>query len=132
MSSQAIQEQMLVPRPFLIRIIADLSRAGLVMTFPGPNGGLELARPAGEINLRQIWEAIEGPLAISDCLAAPQDCALSSGCPVRCRWERLQNLMLAELESITMEELAAGALRIEAVKKSGKLQSRALVGAEVY
>jgi Rrf2 family protein len=118
MSSQVIQEQMLVPRPFLIRIIADLSRAGLVMTFPGPNGGLELSRPAGEINLRQIWEAIEGPMVISDCLVAPRDCALSSGCPVRCRWERLQKLILAELESTSMEELAADALRIETNKKS--------------
>jgi Rrf2 family protein len=132
LSSQAIQEQMLVPRPFLIRIIADLSRAGLLMTFPGPNGGLELARPAKEINLRQIWEAIEGPLVISDCLVAPRDCALSSGCPVRCRWERLQKLMLAELESITMQELAEDALRIEAIKESGKLKRRVLVGAEVY
>jgi hypothetical protein len=40
--------------------------------------------------------------------------------------------MLAELESITMQELAEDALRIEAIKESGKLKRRVLVGAEVY
>lgn len=110
--AREIQEQMLVPRPYLNRIIADLSRAGLVQTYPGPNGGLELACPAEEVNLRQVWEAIEGELVLSNCLVAPEDCKLSAACPVRCRWSRLQNLLLQELQSITMEDLAADAARL--------------------
>ena len=82
----AIQDEMLIPRAFLQRIIADLSRAELVRTFPGPSGGLELARPSGEINLRHIWEAVEGPLLVSDCLESPGVCPLDSGCPVHFRW----------------------------------------------
>ena len=46
LSAQEIHERMQIPRAFLNRIIADLSRAGLIQTYPGPNGGLELARPA--------------------------------------------------------------------------------------
>lgn len=109
LSAQEIQGQMLIPRPFLNRIIADLSRAALIQTFPGPNGGLELARPAEAINLRQVWEAIEGRFAISDCLVSPGGCPLSGNCPVRCRWGRLQSLMLQELERTTLSELAADA-----------------------
>jgi Rrf2 family transcriptional regulator, nitric oxide-sensitive transcriptional repressor len=106
LSTQVIQEEMQIPRPFLQRIIADLSKVGLLETFPGPSGGLQLARPAAEINLRHIWEAIEGPLEISACLNAPDDCPFGFTCPVRCRWGRLQNLMLRELESTTFSELA--------------------------
>ncbi len=105
-STLTIQEEMLVPRPFLQRIGADLSKAGLVRTFPGPNGGLELARPAGSVNLRHVWEAIEGPLLVSDCLKAPQECPLDSGCPVRPRWGRLQSLIVQELEMVGLEQLA--------------------------
>jgi len=104
--TQAIQDEMLVPRAFLQRIIADLSKAGLVRTFPGPSGGLELARPAETVNLRHIWEAAEGPLLISDCLKAPGECPLDSACPVRSRWARLQNLAVQELEATTLDQLA--------------------------
>lgn len=108
-STHIIQEQMLVPRPFLQRIVADLSRAGLVQTYPGPCGGLELARPAESINLRHVWEAIEGPLLVSECLKGPNECPLDSGCPVRSRWGRLQSLIVMELEAVELAQLAGEA-----------------------
>ena len=105
-SIQEIQTEMIIPGAFLRRIVADLSAAGLVHTFPGPNGGLELSRPAWTINLRHIWESIEGPLLVSDCLKAPGVCALDEGCPVHSRWEHLQTLIMSELNSTTLEQLA--------------------------
>lgn len=112
-----IQEEMLIPRAFLQRIIADLSRAGLVRTFPGPSGGLELAHPAEQINLRHIWEALEGPLLISDCLEAPGACPLDSGCPVHFRWRRLQSLLARELESASLDQLAVEATQLDAARQ---------------
>lgn len=106
LSTQTVQEEMLIPRAFLQRIIADLSRAELLQTFAGSGGGLELARPAEAINLRHIWEAIEGPLLISDCLEVAGECPLDAGCPVRFRWSRLQSLMLHELEATDLRQLA--------------------------
>ena len=107
--TRTIQDEMLIPRSFLQRIIADLSRAGLLATYPGPNGGLQLSRPAEQINLRHIWEAIEGELLVSDCLKAPGECPLDSGCPVRSRWGRLQSIIVHELERTNLAELAAEA-----------------------
>lgn len=118
-STGMIQEEMLVPRPFLQRIIADLSKARLVSTFTGPNGGLQLARPANEITLLHIWEAIEGPLVISDCLEAPYDCPLNPACPVNSRWRRLQDGMLRELESVRLDELAVDAVKLQGEAISG-------------
>lgn len=111
--TQVIQEEMLIPRPFLQRIVADLARARLVETFPGPAGGLQLARPAHEINLRQIWEALEGPLLISDCLESPGICPLDNGCPVHFRWRRIQSLLALELESATLAQLAVDAAKLQ-------------------
>jgi Rrf2 family protein len=109
LSTNTVQDEMLIPRSFLQRIIADLSRAGLLATYPGPNGGLQLSRPAEKITLRHIWEAIEGKLLISDCLKAPGECPLDCDCPVRSRWGRLQSLIVHELERTTLAELASEA-----------------------
>ncbi len=106
LSTRQIQEEMLVPHAFLQRIIADLSRRKLIHTYPGPSGGLQLARQASSISLRDIYEAIEGTLLISDCLEADGECPLDKSCPVRPRWDHLQDLIVKELESITLEQLA--------------------------
>jgi Rrf2 family protein len=126
LSTQAIQNEMLVPRPYLQRIVADLSRAGLIRTFPGTNGGLELARPPYAITLRHIWEAAEGILLISDCLRAPGVCPLGEGCSVQTRWGRLQAMMVRELESTTLEQLALEANELVALP-AGKEVEKALV-----
>lgn len=105
LATQRIQTEMLVPRAFLQRIIAELARAGLIRTFAGPRGGLELARPAVEITLLHIWEAMEGPLLISACLDHPAACPLDQGCPVHRRWRRIQNFLVQELGTTTLEQL---------------------------
>lgn len=106
LSTQIIQDEMRVPHAFLQRIIADLSKADLIQTYPGPNGGVQLARPAHKINLRHIWEAIEGPLLISECIEKPEDCPLNLGCPVRSHWTRLQCMIVRELDSVHLDQLA--------------------------
>lgn len=107
LSTSTIQDEMLIPRSFLQRIIADLSKAGLLATYPGPNGGLQLPHPAEQITLRHIWEAIEGELLVSDCLKAPGECPLDTGCPVRSRWGRLQSMIVRELDRTTLAEMAS-------------------------
>lgn len=122
LATQAIQDEMLVPRSFLQRIIAELSKAGLIVTFAGASGGLELRSPAEGINLRHIWEAIEGPLLISDCLKGAHECPLDESCPVRCRWARLQAMIALELERITLAQLAHDASLLPAPQgKEGPL-----------
>jgi Rrf2 family protein len=113
--TQEIQTEMLIPRAFLQRIIADLSKNELIRTFPGPNGGLELARPAESINLKHIWEAVEGPLLISDCLQTPGECPLDADCPVQRRWCRLQALLVHELEATSLQQLGLEANQVISV-----------------
>lgn len=107
LATQAIQDEMLIPRPFLHRIIAGLSKAGLIQTYPGPGGGVQLAREAKAISLLQIWEAIEGPLLISDCLGDCGVCPLDVRCPVRNHWGQLQGMIIHELKNIPLDQLVA-------------------------
>lgn len=118
--TRTIHEEMLIPRPILQRIIAELARCRLVLTFPGQGGGVQLARSAEEITLRHVWEVIEGPLQISECLQADVECPLERTCPVQSRWERLQFLLVKELEATTIAQLASEAVPKE---KQGEVLS---------
>ena len=121
-STSQIQQEMLIPPSLAQRIVADLARGGFVLTYPGRDGGLTLARPAKEINLRQIVEHFEGKVFISDCLVDAGECPFDNQCPVRFRWARLQSLMIRELEQITFEDLAQDSLSVQGLIPLGIAQ----------
>jgi Rrf2 family protein len=107
-----IQREMLIPRALSLRVVADLAKGGFIVTYPGREGGLKLARPASEINLRQVVTFFESNFTVSECLHGGGTCPFDNSCPVRCRWARLQALILQELESTTFDELAREAASV--------------------
>lgn len=112
LSSSEIQREMLIPQAMMPRIVAQLARAELINTFPGREGGLMLPRPAAQITLRDVVEAFEGPILLSECLQAKgeDDCPFRTNCPVSPKWGRVQVAMLREMAAITFESLAQEAL----------------------
>ena len=120
LSSAQIQQEMLIPKAFMSRIVAQLSKDGLLATFPGRDGGLMLPRPASKITLKDVVVAFEGPLLLSACLEVTNedDCPFQANCPVRPKWGRVQMAMLREMASITFEDLAKETLGIPMVMPS--------------
>ncbi len=111
LSSGEIQRQMLIPKAFLARIVAQLALVGLIRTFPGREGGLELSRPPNKISLWDVVQAFEGPIQLSECMEShgEDDCPFRAECPVRPKWMRAQIAMMRELASITFEDLTKDA-----------------------
>jgi Rrf2 family protein len=108
LSSAEIQQEMLIPKSFMGRIVAQLAQVGLVTTFAGRDGGLQLQRPASEITLKDVVEAFEGPMLLSECMQAKgeDDCPFHAKCPVRPKWGRVQVAILREMASISFADLA--------------------------
>jgi Rrf2 family protein len=108
LSTPAIQREMLIPVALMPRIVAELAKAELINTFPGRDGGMILARPASQITLRDVIEAFEGPVLLSQCLQVrgESDCPFQMSCPVRPKWGRVQVAMLREMAAISFEDLA--------------------------
>jgi Rrf2 family protein len=119
-SSADIQQEMLIPKSFMSRIVAQLSREGLINTFPGRDGGLSLPRPASQITLKDVVDVFEGPILLSECMQVKgeNDCPFQSNCPVRTKWGRVQVAMLREMASITFEDLVKESLGIPMVMPS--------------
>ena len=113
-SSAVLREEMLIPKALSHRIVADLAHGNFILTFPGRTGGLQLARPAAEINLLQVVRFFQGPIEVSDCLVNGEyNCPFDQTCPVHSRWSRLNALIQQELESQNLETLAIETLALE-------------------
>ena len=114
LASGTIQREMIIPKAFISRIVAKLANSGLVRTFAGRDGGLELPRPASEITLKDVVEAFEGPILLSECMQTKgeDDCPFRVNCPVRSKWGRVQVAMMREMASITFEDLVKESLGI--------------------
>lgn len=110
-----IQQEMLIPKALSLRVVAELAKGGFILTYPGREGGLKLARPAKEINLCQVVTHFENNFTVSECLHGGGTCPFDHSCPVRCRWARLQALILKELESTSFDELAREASSVAGV-----------------
>jgi len=105
-AAHAIAARQKIPRPFLAKIISQLCLAGLVTTFRGAGGGVALARPAAEITLLEVVEALEGPIRLNRCVIRPDDCPRNSYCPVHHVWSQAQADLVDRLGSTTLEILA--------------------------
>ncbi len=93
-----------IPRRLLARILANLSRAGLVESEQGRGGGSSLARPAAQINLREAVEAVEGPFGVTRCIMQNRACGTGAPCAMHEAWEAGQQAILQYLEGQTLDD----------------------------
>jgi Rrf2 family protein len=94
-----------IPITFLAKIVAQLSSTGLLRSMRGAHGGITLGRPADEISLLEIVEAIDGPLTLNPCVVDPTACALGEQCPVHAVWCQAQGELVQRLGRTTLDQL---------------------------
>ncbi len=95
-----------LPDPYLEQLLGAFRRAALVTTVRGAQGGYQLSRSPGAITLRQILEAMEGPLSFSDCVTEPDHiCPRGSQCPAKGVWEYLTDRINGLMDGITLKDM---------------------------
>jgi len=97
-----------LPLPMVSKILKLLAREGLLSSHRGVKGGYGLARHAEEISMAEIIAALEGPIALTQCISVEGDCAHEPLCPVRSNWQRINVAVRAALEGIALSEMARG------------------------
>ena len=95
-----------LPAPTVQKLVSKLTAAGLLRSIRGAHGGLQLARPAAAITLADIIEAVEGPIALTQCVEGP-DCAVDHACSVKPHWPIVNQTLRGALASIPLTQLAA-------------------------
>jgi FeS assembly SUF system regulator len=92
--------------PTVSKLLKQLHRQGLVMSTRGAAGGYVLARPAAEITAAQIVDALEGPVALTECAGVTSHCGIERICRVGQSWQRVNLAIRRSLQEITLLELA--------------------------
>jgi FeS assembly SUF system regulator len=106
MTAQALAERSAVPLPTVSKLCKELSRAGLVVSHRGRRGGYSLARGAEAISVAQIVEALEGPIALTECLdpgAGP--CGIEDSCMARASWDPVSRAIQGALERLPLSSI---------------------------
>lgn len=106
-SVRDISAEMQIPESFLAKILQRLMRAGIVLSVRGAGGGFKLARPAAEISVLSVMEAIDGQIVINRCAVDPGICSLSADCVIHPLWTILKGELERKFEKINFKDLAA-------------------------
>lgn len=102
-----LTEQAALPREFLAKIFRQLVEAGLLASAKGPGGGFTLARPAHEISLLQIIEAVDGGHQIDGCVVGLAKCNDDVPCPQHDLFKPIRQRLRAYLSTTTLADTAA-------------------------
>jgi FeS assembly SUF system regulator len=95
-----------VPEPTAGKILKALSRHGLLVSQRGINGGYTLARTPEEITITDIIAAVDGPIALTECLEADGGaCVLETSCPTRGNWRKINAAIKQALDGITLADM---------------------------
>lgn len=92
-------------QPTVSKLLKSLAHAGLVVSTRGVQGGYALARPADTISAAEIIDALEGPVAITECSSGTGGCNLESYCRVGSAWQRINLSIRKALEGVTLADL---------------------------
>ncbi len=95
-----------VPEPTVAKILKELAKSELVESFRGATGGYRLLRGGDAITVRQVIEAVEGPVSMVECLDAESACCASQKkCPLRGKWEPVNAAIVRALDGVTLADL---------------------------
>lgn len=134
-TAAAIAARTRIAAPTVSKVLKQLQRAGLVASTRGLHGGYQLARPPAEISAAAILDALEGPLALTDCSVGQGHCGIEGTCHVGHAWQRVNLAIRRSLHEVSLAQLAGleasgqrsrlPAFERELINMTGRMLSRA-------
>lgn len=107
MTAHELAARSRVPVPTVSKLAKELSKAGLVVSHRGRNGGYGLARAADQISVAEIVEALEGPIALTECAKPGRiDCEIEDTCVARATWDPVSRAIETALRGLPLSSIA--------------------------
>jgi Rrf2 family protein len=113
-----IEKSQDIPSFYLSKIMKDLVSGGLVQSHVGSKGGFTLAKAASAISIKEVYETVERPLVLMECLEKGTNyCSYCSVCSQKSIWEEAQNVLADFLAGVSIGNIAdRQGLRMRLVK----------------
>lgn len=106
LSAQALADAAWLELPTVSKVLKQLLKTGLVKSYRGPAGGYSLVSRASDISVADIIEAIEGPIAMTECSVEEGLCAQEAKCSLRGNWQRISMAVDEAMRSVSLAEMA--------------------------
>jgi Rrf2 family protein len=101
-----IRERQRIPPHFLSKILRKLVTAGYLVSVPGARGGFRLHVAAASLTMRDIYECIEGPLSLMECVEDEEAfCCFAPVCTQRTVWRGAQEALGRYLEQVSIGDI---------------------------
>jgi FeS assembly SUF system regulator len=101
-----LADQAQLAGPTVSKVLKALTRADVLTSTRGSRGGYQLTLPPEKTTVASIINALEGPIALTECGLDPVHCEQSSSCHVRGNWSVLNRAIQTALESVTLSDMA--------------------------
>lgn len=105
LTAAALADATAIPAGYVPQVMGDLVRAGLVANRRGRSGGYRLARPAGEVSLLDIVEAVEGDGRRRTCVLRGGPCRRDGACDVHDAFSRAQEAVFGTLAGVSLADV---------------------------
>jgi FeS assembly SUF system regulator len=106
LTATEVAERTRLGLPTVSKLLKSFHRAGLLTSARGARGGYLLARPATDISASAIIDAIEGPVAITECSGEHSNCAREVSCSTGSAWQRINGAIRRSLDEISLAQLS--------------------------
>jgi len=106
LTATEVAERTRLGLPTVSKLLKSFHRAGLLTSTRGARGGYQLARPAAAISAAAIIDAIEGPVAITECSGNHSACDLELSCSTGNAWQRINGAIRRSLDEISLAQLS--------------------------
>jgi FeS assembly SUF system regulator len=106
LTATEVAERTRLGLPTVSKLLKSFHRAGLLTSTRGARGGYQLARPASAISAAAIIDAIEGPVAITECSGEHSTCAHEVSCSTGNAWQRINGAIRRSLDEISLAQLS--------------------------
>lgn len=100
-----IAQEMTIPADYISKVVQALSRAGLVESVPGRNGGARLARDPVDLSMLAVIEAVDGPVTLTRCVTRPGACPRDAFCVVHDFWKSTQESLVSMLSGTKISDI---------------------------
>ena len=104
-SGRCLAERSGLPQPTVAKVLKSLNRAGIVEATRGVSGGYRLAKNAQSISVSEIIEAIDGPIAVTECTEQLSNCSHEAGCRLQANWKQINAALTNALSAITLADM---------------------------
>lgn len=96
-----------IPQPTVAKILNMLAHRDILESQRGVAGGYALMRPADQVHMAEIVQALEGPIALTACVeGSGSDCEVESVCPMRGNWNKVNSAIYRALRDVTLADMA--------------------------